>query len=151
MRFRRSANLHYQGQIFELSVAAPIGQIDHAALATLAERFGQEHETTYGHRAGPEEPVELVTIELVGEGVPEFDRVPDRLDVGGLREVERGTRRAYFGPDLGWIETDVIARSTIGSGLAGPFIVEEYDATCLIPPGASASLDDYGNIDITLE
>ncbi len=28
----------------------------------------------------------------------------------------------------------------------GPLIVQEYDATCLVPHGVQASLDDFGNI-----
>jgi len=28
----------------------------------------------------------------------------------------------------------------------GPCIVEEYDATCLVPPGWNARLDTHGNI-----
>jgi N-methylhydantoinase A len=32
----------------------------------------------------------------------------------------------------------------------GPCIVEEYDATCIVPPGATASLDRFGNIAIDL-
>ena len=35
----------------------------------LEEAFGAEHERTYGHRAGPEEPVELVSIQVVGAGL----------------------------------------------------------------------------------
>ena len=42
-----------------------------AALARLEEAFGQEHERTYGHRAGPEEPVELTEIRVIGQGIPE--------------------------------------------------------------------------------
>ena len=30
-----------------------------------------------------------------------------------------------------------------------PCIVEEYDATCLVPPGWTARLDTYGNIVMT--
>jgi N-methylhydantoinase A len=33
---------------------------------------------------------------------------------------------------------------------SGPLIVEEYDATCLVTPGAQASLDEGGNIVIRL-
>ena len=33
----------------------------------------------------------------------------------------------------------------------GPLIVEEYDATCVIPPGARAALDAAGNIVIELD
>ena len=32
----------------------------------------------------------------------------------------------------------------------GPLIVEEYDATCVVPPGCLATLDALGNIDIEL-
>ena len=83
MRFRRTANLHYKGQIYELSVAAPPtpadGGLDRAWLDRLADLFGEEHERTYGHRAGPEEPVELVNMVLVAEGLPDAPVVPDTL------------------------------------------------------------------------
>ena len=64
----RHASLHYQGQTYELTVAVPDGPLDDAALAALEEAFGAEHERTYGHRAGPEEPVELVTLRVLGRG-----------------------------------------------------------------------------------
>ncbi len=152
MRFQRAANMHYKGQIFELNTPAPDGEIDAAAVATLEESFGQEHERTYGHRAGPEEPVELVNIMLVGQGVSDRPRVPDRLlgeDVDSTNALP--PRQAYFGPDAGWIETPVLRRADLASAKTGPCIVEEYDATCLVPPGATASLDSFGNIVIDLE
>src|SRR5712671_713336 len=64
MRLRRSAALHYQGQSYELTVPVPDGPIDERMVAHLEEAFGQEHEKTYGHRAGPDEPVELVAIQF---------------------------------------------------------------------------------------
>lgn len=30
--------------------------------------------------------------------------------------------------------------------MSGPLIVEEFDATCIIAPGATAELDAHGNI-----
>jgi N-methylhydantoinase A len=32
----------------------------------------------------------------------------------------------------------------------GPCIIEEYDATCVVPPKSKAVLDDFGNILIDL-
>ena len=32
----------------------------------------------------------------------------------------------------------------------GPLIVEEYDSTCIVPPGCQVTLDGLGNIDIRL-
>ena len=63
-RLRRSAALHYQGQSYELTVPVPDAAIDGAMVSHLEEAFGQEHERTYGHRAGPDEPVELVATTL---------------------------------------------------------------------------------------
>ena len=147
----RSAMLHYQGQIYELEVPAPAGRIDRAALDALAESFGREHERTYGHRAGAGEPVELVTAQVLGRGLGERPRVPERLTLAA-RETGSGSRRAYYGPALGWIDTLVITRAALarGDGGEGPCIVEEYDSTCLVPPGVRARVDARGNLVLSL-
>ena len=147
----RAANMHYKGQIFELTVSVPQGDIDAAALSALEESFGAEHERTYGHRAGPEEPVELVNIEVIGQGIPERSRVPDSLTMSLNDQLTASNRQAYFGPDLGWLDTKIIRRDDLKTQQQGPIIVEEYDATCLIPPDADAMLDEYGNIVMNLK
>jgi N-methylhydantoinase A len=145
MSLRRTANMHYQGQTFELTVPVPAGELDARAIATLEEAFGQEHERTYGHRAGPEEPVEMVTIQVVGQGISERPRVPATLP-STRASGAAASRLAYFGPSHGWLATPILQRSALVTRHAGPGIVEEYDATCVIPPGVSAMLDTYGNI-----
>ena len=152
MRFRRAADMHYKGQIYELTVAVPGGVLDEASLAALEDAFGEEHERTYGHRAGAGEPVELVNAQIVGQGIPKRARMPERL----VLEQDRGTapppaRNAYFGAAAGWLETPVVARADLETEHQGPCIVEEYDTTCLVPPGARASLDGRGNIIVELE
>jgi N-methylhydantoinase A len=52
----------------------------------------------------------------------------------------------YFGPRDGWIVTRVLSRGDLATPREGPAIVEEYDATCVVPPGARAALDGSGNI-----
>ena len=141
----RTAMLHYQGQIYELEVPVPATRIDGAALDALAESFGREHERTYGHRAGADEPVELVTAQVVGRGLSERPRVPDRLRLAA-RETVSGSRRAYFGRTHGWIDCPVVARAALAGGGEGPCIVEEYDSTCLVPPGVRARVDARGNL-----
>ena len=42
-------------------------------------------------------------------------------------------------------------RATLGHApRRGPLIVQEYDATCLVPHTATAELDRFGNIRLTL-
>ena len=57
---------------------------------------------------------------------------------------------AEIGAAIADIDTPVIARADLGAGRDGPLIVEEYDATCLVPPGARAERDAAGNIVIEL-
>ena len=141
----RTAMLHYKGQIYELEVPVPAARIDRAVLDALAESFGREHERTYGHRAGAGEPVELVTAQVLGRGLSERPRVPDRPSLAE-GDVEPGSRRAYYGRQLGWIDTPVVARSALAPGGEGPCIVEEYDSTCLVPPGVRVAVDAKGNL-----
>ena len=134
-RLIRSAALHYKGQSFDLVVPVPDGPIDERMVATLEEAFGAEHERTYGHRAGIEEPVELVAIQVVGQGLREGPSVPERMVSSRPEPVPGPPRRVYFG-ERGWIETPVVRRSDLARSAHGPLIVEEYDATCVVPPGA---------------
>ena len=145
----RAAALHYQGQSFELEVPVP-GVIDRAVLTALEEAYGVEHERTYGHRAGAEEPVELVTLKVVGRGIPEAPRaaLAAAADLPEGVVIAEPLRRAYFGPVHGWCDTDVVNRADLAEPHRGPCIVEEYDATCVVPPGSTASLDGFGNIAI---
>src|SRR4051795_8687373 len=148
IEIRRSASLHYQGQSFELRVKLASGRLDRAALASLEEAFGAEHERTYGHRAGIEEPVELVSLEIVGRGLPKTPRAASAAMAGLAPDIAIADpcRSAYFGPGSGWLDAELINRSDLRTPRRGPCIVEEYDSTCLVPPGWTARLDSYGNI-----
>ena len=151
VRIRRSADCRYEGQSFELTVPVAEGAIDARTITGLAEAFGREHQRTYGHRAGADEPVEIVSLRVVGLGIPDRPRVPDTLRVDRTGPGRAGgTRRVYFGPELGWHETPIIDRAVLATPREGPTIVEEYDATCVIPPGARAALDAHGNIVVEL-
>jgi N-methylhydantoinase A len=149
-RLRRSADLRYQGQSFELTVPAPAGALDAAGAAAIAEAFGREHERTYGHRAGPDEPVELVGLRVMAQGIPDRPRVPERVRLDRPDARTERVRRVYFGPGRGWLDTPILSRADLQGGRPGPCIVEEYDATCVVPPGAHAALDAFGNIAIDL-
>jgi N-methylhydantoinase A len=149
-RLRRSAALHYQGQSYELVVPMPDGPIDARMVALLEDGFGREHERTYGHRAGPDEPVELVAMQVVGQGLRDGPSVPARVRPTRPEPVPPPPRLAYFGSAHGWVETPVLRRSDLSTPRVGPLIVEEYDATCVIPPGARAHLDAGGSILIDL-
>jgi len=143
----RQVELRYSGQAYELSV--PFAPAD--GLGEVAARFHAEHRRTYGH-GSETDGVDLVTIRIyaridaIGEGWG-YAKVARSvaLDAGG----HRTTRRAYFGAEDGYHDTPVIGRGDLGNEWRqGPLIVEEYDATCVVPPGARARIDALRNIEI---
>jgi len=144
-RVKRSAALHYKGQTYELVVPVPDGPVDNGTVAALETAFAEEHERTYGHRAGPDEPVELVSIQVVGLGLRDRG-MPDRIRSDRPEPPPPPPRPAWLGAAHGWVKTPVLRRSDLGGCRTGPLIVEEYDATCLVPPSARAGLDEAGNI-----
>ena len=139
VRIERSADCRYQGQSFELTV--PV-----TADVRLEEAFGREHERTYGHRAGPDEPVEIVSLRVVGQGLADRPRVFYRPGTPQTAPAAAASRRVYFGPQAGWIVTPILSRADLATPRAGPAVIEEYDASCVVPPGARAGLDAWGNI-----
>ncbi len=148
--FRRFADLRYAGQAFELAVATPDGPLDRAALEALATAFEDEHERTYGHRFPGEKGVETVSLGVHGTVRTEGSRAPDTPAVGRPpgRSDRNVTRSAYFGSAVGRVETPVLtsrwALSAVPS--AGPMVIEEYEGTIVVPPGASATLDGAQNV-----
>ncbi len=142
--FRRSADLRYSGQAFELSVPVPNARLDAAALAELERLFEAEHERTYGHAFRGTYACETVTLHVVGSVVPEGARA-----ISGMRAGYRpsGRRVVYFGPAVGERDTLILARDDLDTRPhPGPLIVEEYEGTTVVPPGSTARLDAAGNI-----
>ena len=54
----------------------------------------------------------------------------------------------HFAEAGGWTETAVYDRDRLKSGatFTGPAIVEQADSTTVVPPGASANVDRFGNL-----
>jgi N-methylhydantoinase A len=147
---RRFADLRYAGQAYELTVPVPEGPLRREEIARVVHAFEQEHVRTYGHGADGE-PVDLVNIRVIGSAPPHGNRTysPEAaLGINCDKEIVRSAnRRAYFGRALGVLDTPICSRSDLlGRRCEGPFIVEEYDATCIVPPGCAATLDAHGNI-----
>jgi len=147
----RFADLRYVGQSSELRVALPPGPLGAEQLDGIRESFDREHERTYGHR-GAGQRVEIVNLRL---RATVMDSEGGRRDafprVASVWLPLANHRQAYFGPDQGTLHTPVITRADLTvQPHSGPLIVEEMDATTVVPPGATAQLDQLGNIVINV-
>ena len=143
----RFADIRYAGQAYELTLPVAAGPPD---LVRIAADFGDEHRRTYGH-ASADAPIDIVNVKLTARAAGNGDAPYDPRTGLGAAAEER-TRRAYFGAESGPLEVPVLDRAVLldAPPREGPLIVEEYDATCVVPPGCSVTLDALGSIDIAL-
>ena len=141
----RSADARYVGQGYELTVPVPLGRLDAAALARVRASFDDIYTARYGY-ANPDQPVEIVTWKLsaIG-GAPRIALAKAARSGDGSR---KGVRRAYFPEARGYADTPVYDRYALtpGMSLTGPAIVEERESTTVLPPGVTATVDEYANL-----
>jgi len=141
----RGVDLKYEGQSFELTIPLDASWRGAADVETLAAAFAREHQQTYGH-AAPGDPIQVVSLRVTARLVRPDARRAVRL-ASERAAPAGGSRRAYFGREHGMLVTPVLARADLDARpRPGPLLVDEYDATTLVPPGTTASLDDHGNI-----
>jgi N-methylhydantoinase A len=147
VRLVRSADIRYVGQGFELTLPMEGGEVEQETLNHLESVFNEEHERTFGHRSEGD-PVQFVNLRLTAVGLREVTDPweSSRWVDGHCRGGPLPPRKAYFG-DAGLLQAPVLRRADLSAGRReGPVIVEEYDATTVIPPHCAAWLDEAGDI-----
>jgi N-methylhydantoinase A len=140
----RAIDLRYAGQSYELTIEVPDDADPARRLDTLVRAFAAEHERTYGH-ASLTDPITIINLRLTA-GVRQtgrsWRRAPDAV------ATSAPDRTVWFGED-GEHRTPVLGRADLdATPRPGPLLVDEYDATTLVPPRATARLDEHGNIRI---
>ena len=146
---QRSADFRYLGQSYELTMALPERPLTAEDAPTLAERFFQLYERTYGQGTawkGVPESLLNYTVTVTGrQARPSFSDAP--LAPTPPAEIERGRRLVYL-PSLGERREIPVyddLRFTPGSRIEGPAIVDATDTTIFVPPGADARRDEQLN------
>jgi N-methylhydantoinase A len=150
-RFSRELDLRYAGQGYELRT--PLDGlcetiVTRQTLAAVRKRFDERHAQIHGHSAG-DRPVEAVSYRVrLRVGVPKFEpRARESHAPCETTRARKGERAVWFDA-----ATSVIAtlyerdRLEVGATVVGPAIVEQFDATTVIPPRWHGTVDGYGNL-----
>jgi N-methylhydantoinase A len=153
-RFDFAADLRYRGQEHTIPVAVEgPGDIGDGASATRA-RFDALHLARHGH-AAPDQSIEIVNLRLavtvarMDDAIGRWLRQAFIPDAG---EARAGRRAVVFDDPGAPAQADIRWRPVLAAGteVAGPAVIEEPNATTLVPPGAQARIDQWGNIVIAL-
>ncbi len=137
-RHERLLAMRYKGQSFELELKAGKGN--------YSGDFHRAHAARYGY-SEVNNTVEIVSARLASSGLTK-QSAQKRISAAGSARVAKPARHtvAYFAGKR--IRVRVYQREALLAGMKfkGPAIVTEYSATTLIPPGASARVDQFANL-----
>ena len=145
----RSLDVRYIGQLHSITV--PIEETSRNGFRGAVRTFHEEHLRQYRY-SHLESPVEVSTLRVTARG---HRTKPDlraaRAAADGRPQLGERERDVHFA-EHAWVRTRVVDRAALEGGdrLEGPCVVEELDATIVLPPGTSAEIDAVGNIVIDL-
>lgn len=146
----RSAQMRYVGQFWE--IATPIGndEIRLADLSKIGEAFHREHELEQGVRLDGFE-AEFTALNVAVIAKQRHRRTIHRSPLAGGASKATRNRRVYF--EGTWMNAPVYDGEHLAerSHFSGPALIEYEHSEAVIPPGASATTDSKGNLQIDLD
>lgn len=148
--FSRYGYFRYRGQGYEIRVDLPGGAIDDGFPAAAADAFHRAYEQAYGYadRSGEIEAVDWHLAATLPS--PE-----SALDLGWRPPAASAPpkRRLTWQPEQGgFVDTAIYDRRLLAAGalVEGPAIIEDPEATIVVPEAWSASASDRGHLILEL-
>jgi len=152
MHFMRQMGLRYFGQSYELTIPTS-KPFTEKVLRQAVESFHRKHRAIYGY-AVKDELVELVSVKLIAVGLVEKPKLREKPLHGKKpsKEAVIAERKVFFEQDNGYVETSVYRRERLKAGnvINGPAVIEQYDATTVVYPCWTASVDRFGNVVLSI-
>lgn len=148
MEFRRSADMRYGEQTFEITV--PLDQVDWSSpdpLPLIAEQFHRRHEALYTYSLREQPPV-LINARVVAAGL--LPDLPQEPTLPAAPDAKPLSRRSIWLRQ--WHEVPVYGFDTLAPGqkVRGPAIVESDMTTVLLGHQDIATTTQHGWLDIEL-
>jgi N-methylhydantoinase A len=150
VRLHRYGKLRYENQEHSVEVLLPDGEIDAGATDEIASRFHSAYEREYTYRL--DAPVEFVGAHVVA--IADVGKLqPARLAVSrrSLDEARKPSRSVDYATE-GIHQASIYAGELLEPGMRfdGPAVVETAGSTIAVHPGNEVTVDDYGNLLITI-
>jgi N-methylhydantoinase A len=142
------AGMNFSGQDHELTVELPHRVIDERNVAELEARFRTEYRTLYGYEPAKAQ-VRIVNCRVVTEW--RSSREPQYVSAATPSTAAPspiGTRPVYFESSDGFRTAQIYEKSRLVPGhvFDGPAIIEQLDATTIVPPGWHVTVDRMLNL-----
>lgn len=144
---KRTAQMRYVGQTYEVDTDLPNGVITKADLPAIATAFHAAHQHEYGV-SSTDFQIAFVAVGVTAVGKlkqpPEFNFTKPKSD------AKPGARAVYF--DGEWVETAIYSWRDLApaSKVEGPAVVEYSDSIAIVPPLCEGLVDACGNLIISI-
>jgi len=147
--FARELDLRYAGQGYELRTPLDglfAERLTPATLVAARARFDERHAQMHGH-AAKERPVEVVSYRLrLRVRVPKYAPRAEQSALSSSEAAIKGKRRISFYGETTDATLYERGRLAVGAAVAGPAIIEQFDATTVIPSGWDGRVDGHRNL-----
>lgn len=145
----RTADMRLAGQMNEISVAIPNGNLSVESVQEIREEFVRVYEQKF-HAVPPSAVIEALSWRVLVSGpAPQIGMRPHD---GALiaDNALKGARSLYFGDKF--VEANVYDRYALkpGDRVMGPAVIEERESTTVVPPLDSVVVDDDFNLKLQI-
>jgi N-methylhydantoinase A len=139
------AEMRYIGQSFQVDVRLHDAAVETSDMAAMHDAFHREHERIYSH-ADPEGPVEFVDLRLRVRGAMSIPE-PASSSFPKAGDAVKGTRAMRFQGQM-YPQVRIYDRAalSLNDAIQGPAVIEQPEATIVVPPEFVASVGAYGAI-----
>jgi N-methylhydantoinase A len=149
IQIERFIAIRFRGQTHHLDVPVDDGAYDQAAFKKAAATFEQQYETLFGHGASYSGAgYEILSVRVTGTGA----LPPPALTTAGDELKPVKSRKVVFDDPASAVETTIYRTSfpKAGTEVSGPCIIEFPGQSVVVPPGAQAHADQFGNLHVRL-
>lgn len=150
IRLKREVDLRLNGQIHTIKVPVPPGRLSAASIGNMWVAFDGSYRSLFGN-APPDQDLEAISWRVTCQG-KDPDTPAVKLASNPTPLETAGERLAWFPEANGVVPTKIYSRYALKPGMtiAGPSIVEESESTTVVPPGDQLTVDEHGNLAITV-
>ena len=150
---RRSVDMRYVGQGFEIVVPIPGGKLGPDQHETLVETFNETYQTLF-RRHLTDVPVEAITWRLSASEPPPRPEIRFRTAADATYpDGVKGRRPAFILEEGRYADCPVFDRYSLqpGAAVSGPAIVEERESTVFVGADARCTIDEHLNLIMHLD
>ncbi|NKB55790.1 MAG: methylhydantoinase [Alphaproteobacteria bacterium] len=146
----RFAEMRLQGQMHEITVPLPEAPLDGQSVATLSATFEEEYTRLFTHL------YDGARIEIINWRLRCTSPAPilsTRMESETTVDAKKGTRQIYSPEARRMTEASVYDRYALqpGDTVPGPAVIEEREATTIVPTDGTVTVDAALNLQLHLD